>query len=146
MRYWVYLVAKLAVAGGFLYGLARAVAYALPAPKPYVEGGPWPAAHDFSYTFAMLLFTLFGAGMLRVIIWDQRRRCRTCLRTLRMPIHRGSWTHVLLGAPRTEYICLYGHGTLKVADLQITGPHPPDWEPHEDMWKELFSLEETRGR
>ena len=36
-----------------------------------------------------------------------------------------SWTHVLLGAPRTEYICPYGHGTLKVAELQITGHQYP---------------------
>jgi hypothetical protein len=144
MKYWAYLVAKLATAGALLYGLERAVAYAFPAPRPYVEGGPWPAAHDFSYTLAMLLFTLLAAGILRVIIWDQRRRCRTCLRRLRMPIRRGSWTHVLLGAPSTEYICLYGHGTLKVADLQITGHQSPDWEPHDDMWKELISLEETK--
>ena len=62
---------------------------------------------------------------------------------LRMPILTGSWTHVLFGAPRTEYICPYGHGTLKVAELQITGHQYPDWEPHEDIWKELYSLEES---
>jgi hypothetical protein len=51
---------------------------------------------------------------------------------------------VLLGAPHTEYICPYGHGTLSVAELQITGHQEPDWEPHEDMWKELVSLEESK--
>lgn len=61
-----------------------------------------------------------------------------------MPIQRGLWAHVLLGAPHTEYICPYGHGTLSIADLQITGRQAPDWERHEDMWKELFSLEETK--
>jgi hypothetical protein len=144
MKYWGYLVAKLAVAGGLLFGLERLIASFFPPPTPYVQGGPWPAAHEFSYTFAMLLYTLFAVGVVRAIIWDQRRRCRTCLRRLRMPIQTGSWTHVLLGAPRTEYICLYGHGTLKVAGLQITGHQEPDWEPNQDMWKELFSLEETK--
>ena len=61
-------------------------------------------------------------------------------------VSAGSWPNMLLfGQPRTEYICLYGHGTLKVPEVQITGPHGPDWEPHdEDIWKELESLEETK--
>jgi hypothetical protein len=61
-----------------------------------------------------------------------------------MPIHRGSWNHVLLGAPRTEYICLFGHGTLTVAELQITGMQNPDWEPHQDIWTELYALDESK--
>ena len=36
------------------------------------------------------------------------------------------------------------NGTLKVFELQITGPHPPDWREHEDIWKELFTEEETK--
>jgi len=144
MKYWAYLAAKLIAAGGLLYALERLIDYALPEPTPFIEGGPWPAHHIFMHTFAMLFFTLFAVGLLRMIIWDQRHRCRTCLRRLRMPIQTGSWTHVLLGAPRTEYICLYGHGTLKVDDLQLTGYHQPEWEPHQDMWKELASLEELK--
>jgi hypothetical protein len=61
-----------------------------------------------------------------------------------MPLRTGSWTHVLFGAPRIAYICLYGHGTLTVDELQISGQQMRDWEPHEDIWKELFSLEETK--
>lgn len=145
MKYWAYLVAKLAVAGAFLYGMGRLINFMFPAPTPFLQGGPWwQGQHDIVYTFALLAQTLLGAGLLWAIIWDQRYRCRTCLRRLRMPIQTGSWTHILLGAPRTEYICPYGHGTLKVAELQITGHHGPDWQPHEDIWKELLSLEETR--
>ena len=103
-----------------------------------------PFVTDLSYTFIMLVFWLFGAGLLWLIVLDQRYRCRTCLRRLRMPLHTGSWTHVLFGAPKTEYICLYGHGTLKVDELQITGHQNPDWKPNEDIWKELYSLEETK--
>jgi hypothetical protein len=33
---------------------------------------------------------------------------------------------------------------MSVAELQITGRTGPDWQPHDDIWKELFSLEETK--
>ncbi len=144
MRYWAYLIAKLVAAAGVVYGLGIGIEWLLPAPKSYIDGGPFPANHAMPYSLAMMLLTLFAIGLTWLIIWDQRYRCRTCLRRLRMPIQTGSWTHVLLGPPRTEYICIYGHGTLKVAELQITGRQQPDWEPHEDMWKELFSTEDTR--
>ena len=138
MKYWVYLVAKAGVAGAVLYALWRGIE------SLFRERGPYPAVRSLHLTFTMLLFTLVAAGIFWLIAWDQRYRCRTCLRRLRMPIQTGSWNHVLLGAPRTEYICPYGHGTLKVFDLQITGHQEPDWEPHQDMWKELLSLEETK--
>lgn len=145
MKYWSYLVAKVAVAGGFLYGLHWILTLALPTPQTFMYMRPEPFGHDLGYTFAMMIYGLVAVGVGWTIIWDQRYRCRACLRRLRMPIQTGSWNHILLGAPRTEYICLYGHGTLKVSELQITGHQEPDWEPHEDMWKELFSLEETKN-
>ena len=38
-----------------------------------------------------------------------------------MPIETGSWTNSFLrGRPRLEYICIYGHGTLKVPEEQVT--------------------------
>jgi hypothetical protein len=144
MRYWAYLIAKLALATGIVFGFGWLISRILPAPPAFVDGGPFPAHHDLIYSIAMLFQALLAIGLTWLVIWDQRYRCRTCLRRLRMPIQTGSWTHVLLGAPRTEYICTYGHGTLKVAELQITGHQEPDWEPHEDMWKELFSTEDTR--
>jgi len=94
----------------------------------------------------MMLFFFFCAGLIYLIVWDQRYRCRTCLRWLRMPIIRGSWPNMLLfGQPRIEYICIYGHGTLKVPEVQITGANSSDWEPHDaDIWKELEALEAGR--
>ena len=145
MRYWAYLVAKLVAAAGILWGTRRLMTAVMPAPETFMymrEGDPFVT--DLGYTFIMLVFWLFGAGLLWLIVLDQRYRCRACLRRLRMPVHTGSWTHVLFGAPKTEYICLYGHGTLKVDELQITGHQNPDWEPNEDIWKELYSLEETK--
>src|SRR5579871_7010772 len=144
MKYWAFLVAKLAAAVGILCGLGWTIGRTFPTPDTFMYVRPDPFAHDLTYTFVMLLYTLFAVGVVWLVLRDQRYRCRTCLRRLRMPIQTGSWNHVLLGAPRTEYICPYGHGTLKVAELQITGRQEPDWQPHEDIWKELFSLEETK--
>ena len=141
MKYWGYLVAKLAVAAGVMYPAWLLLVWLFPVRR--WEDGPNPITGDLHRMIAMLVYSLAASGIIWLIVWDQRYRCRTCLRRLRMPIQRGSWTHVLLGAPRTEYICPYGHGTLIVAELQITGRQEPDWEAHEDMWKELMSLEES---
>jgi hypothetical protein len=75
-------------------------------------------------------------------ILDQRYRCRVCARRLRMPVASGSWGQMLeFGRPRIEYICPYGHGTLRVAQIQICGLEPAQWERHGDMWEELASAE-----
>ncbi len=152
MKYWGYLAAKLAAGAGIALGVLWIIQASYPKPRPFLFGRgaaavkvrPEPFAHDLYYTFTMLGYFLFCLGLLYLIILDQRYRCRTCLRRLRMPIATGSWTHVLLGPPRTEYICPYGHGTLRVADLHVSGANPSDWQPHEDMWKELISLEDSK--
>jgi hypothetical protein len=47
---------------------------------------------------------------------------------------------LLFGQPRTEYICIYGHGTLKIPEVELTGSKRPDWQKHDDdIWKELES-------
>jgi hypothetical protein len=138
VRYWGFLIAKLAAAGAPLWVLWSAIRWGFRRESNF--------AHDLGYTMAMMFFFLACAGVLYLIVWDQRYRCRTCLRRLRMPVAAGSWPNMLLfGQPRTEYICLYGHGTLKVPEVQINGPNSPDWEPHdEDIWKELESLEASK--
>lgn len=146
MKYWGYLIAKILVALAVLGAIEHGISLLFPPLKPFSQGGPNPVRRDLLYTSTMLIFWLFTMGLGWLISFDQRYRCRTCLRKLRMPIQTGSWNHVLLGAPRTEYICPYGHGTLKVSDLQITGHQSPDWQPHEDIWKELFSLPGTGGK
>ncbi|MGH9663757.1 MAG: hypothetical protein ACRD9L_04970 [Bryobacteraceae bacterium] len=144
MRYWGYLAGKVAVVFAISEGVRWMIgnAYAFLTVQPELRQEPF--THDLTYTFVMLLYSLFCAGLLYAVVWDQRYRCRTCLRRLRMPIERGSWTHLLLSPPRTEYICPYGHGTLNVPEVQITGRQEPDWQPHEDIWTELCHLEETK--
>jgi len=137
MRYWGYLAGKLAAATLVIYLTGRALAAALPDAPPMLQYARHRFGADLSYTIVLFAFGVLSAGVLWTICIDHRYRCRTCLRRLRMPIATGSWTHVLLSRPRTEYICPYGHGTLKVEELQITGHAEPDWQPNEDIWKEL---------
>jgi hypothetical protein len=144
MRYWGYLAAKLALVGVFVLGLRLAVSY-LPPPEPILTVVHEPFGHNLGYTFLMMLLWLVTTGLVWLAIRDQRYRCRTCARRLRMPIVTGSWTYLLqMGRPRTEYICPFGHGTLRVEELQITGTSQPDWQPHEDIWKELLALDESK--
>ncbi len=144
MKYWSYLAAKLLVVAGIIYGLLWAIGKLVPAPIPSRFGPQQPFLHDMRITFAVLAVWLVGVGLLYLAIWDQRRRCRTCLRRLIMPIATGSWGNMLrLGRPRTEWICRYGHGTLRISNLQITGSELPDWEPHHDIWQELESYDHS---
>ena len=145
MKYWGYLALKLLVGAVSCAAIGIVIQPWLPKVGMSLRGaGTDPFVHDLTYTLVMLAYFLFCLGVAYLIVRDQRLRCRTCLRKLRMPIAKGSWTHVLLGPPRTEYICPYGHGTLGVPELQVGGPYPTDWQPHEDMWKELFSVEEKK--
>ncbi len=145
MRYWGFLLAKLAGAALLIWGAWLAIALCFPHRIYFKEYELTPFTHDLGYTAAMMVYFSFCVGLLYVVIWDQRYRCRTCLRRLRMPVTAGSWPNMLLiGQPRLEYICFYGHGTLKVPEVQITGGKSSDWEPHEDMWTELESIEAGR--
>jgi hypothetical protein len=149
MKYWLYLSAKLLASLGVVFALQKLLILAYPTPPPpLAKYGPPPPLflHDLLFTFLTLGVWLMGAGLLALTIWDQRRRCRSCLRPLIMPIARGSWGNmVIFGRPQTEWICPFGHGTLSIEELQITGRQRPDWQPHDDnIWKELESLHQAR--
>jgi hypothetical protein len=149
MKYWLYFLAKLLLTAGAVMGLEVVlILITPPLPKPLPRFGPTPPLflNDMLFTFATLGVGLVGAGLVALTIWDQRRRCRTCLRKLIMPIQRGSWGNmVIFGRPQTEWICPFGHGTLSIEELQITGRQLPDWQPHDDnIWKELESFEQAQ--
>ena len=147
VKYWAYLAAKILLGLGLWLALQQALyLYPLPPPLPpelAAKFGKPPALflHDMLFTFLVMAHYMAGAAIIYGIIWDQKRRCRTCLRKLIMPISTGSWSNmVTFGRPRTEWICSYGHGTLSIDELQITGRQAPDWQPHdENIWKELES-------
>jgi hypothetical protein len=140
MRYWSYLAGKLGAAAAGLYGLL------------WLINGIWPVERNppdlaplrdgpklLAYNLLLLGWCVVVVGIVTLIVTDQRRRCRTCLRRLRMPVETGSWGRMLLfGRPRIEYICPYGHGTLKEDELQIYGSETPEWTRNSsDPWEEL---------
>ena len=133
MKYWAYLATKLAVAGVVLYALWHLLVLLLPT-FDTVRAEPF-----ISYLCTVILFPLLCFTVLVLIVRDQFLRCRTCGRRMRLPLEKGSFSHLLLrGRPRLEYICIYGHGTLKVPEERITGSGASDWQPHsDDIWKEL---------
>ena len=145
MKYWAYFVAKLMAAGLLIFVVQSAIRWSFPQRITIFHTQQRLFAHDLSYTMVMMLFFLFCSGLMYAVIWDQRYRCRTCLRRLRMPVAAGSWPNMfLIGQPRMEYICIYGHGTLKVPEVDLTGSKSPNWESHDEIWAELESLEAGR--
>jgi len=150
MKYWAYFIGKVAVAGGPLYGLLALIAAWFP-PRPKNA----PALYSLQNgneailcNLALMVWFLLCVGAVYLIIWDQRHRCRVCLSRLRMPVETGSWSQMLqLGRPRVEYICPYGHGTLKQDELQISGLETPEWNPRsEDLWEELCAASKEANR
>ena len=139
MRYWAYFAAKVVVAAAALWGLLVLLSSLFPpeGTDPYSPLGM--GGVKLLLNFVFLLWFLLCAGVFYLIVRDQRYRCRVCLRRLRMPIETGSWGKMLqFGRPRIEYICPYGHGTLKADELQISGLASPEWTPHsDDIWDEL---------
>ncbi len=144
MKYRALLGAKL-VAAGLLFGFVWVGLHALRGePVAFKHLRLPPFGHDLSFTALVWAAWLVCAGVLWLLILDHRYRCRTCLRRLRMPVATGSWNDSLRGGvPRTEYICPYGHGTLRVTELQITGLQPAHWQPSRTMWEELEHLEDA---
>lgn len=130
MKWWALLAAK----GMVLIGLHVALILWVNGffPKAYM-------GKDLGYTFAlmgvdMFVFVLgYGAWM------DQKYRCRTCLKRLRMPVERGNWGHATLFAPpQLEWICPYGHGTMKQEEIQLSGARADEWLKNDDNFWRAF--------
>ena len=137
MRYWAYLAGKIGLCAAFMYGLLRWL-NTWPVPPRFHNYALGRFGYDLPYTMLAGLWLLSCCGLLYLCVWDQRYRCRVCLRRLRMPVETGSWGGMLLlGRPRIEYICPYGHGTLTMAEMQISGLENPEWNPRGEMWDEL---------
>ena len=139
MRYWAYFAAKLVAVAATFYGLLALLNWCWPPEPRFFTYVPPRFGYNLGYTLTVLILFLLFTGAMYFVIWDQRYRCRVCLRQLRMPVETGSWSRMLqFGRPRIEYICPYGHGTLREEELQISGLENPEWTPHsDDMWEEL---------
>jgi hypothetical protein len=136
VRYWGFLFAKFVIAGTIMGTLV------------WILNGLWSgtARHPhfrydtvyLGYLISFGIVYMIGVGLFYLCILDQRYRCRVCLRRLRMPVETGSWSKMLqFGRPKMEYICVYGHGTLNIPELHLTGTDTTEWTKHADYWAEL---------
>ena len=159
MRYWAFLAAKLAAAGVVFYGLLVLLDRVIPPATVYNVSPGEKDIHKLLAPLddgglrlwswvALLGWFLLATVAVYFIFRDQRYRCRVCLRRLRMPVETGSWGQMLqLGRPRVEYICPYGHGTLKADEVQISGLATPEWTQQSgDMWEDLYASSREDGR
>lgn len=141
LRYWGFLLLKFAGAFvGSVFALWFLNLFWAPKTKLFhLAMGEF--SFDLLYTFLVGIWIQLSFGLFYLAIWDQRYRCRTCLRRLCMPVETGSWGAYMLqlGRPKIEYICPYGHGRLNVEELQITGKAAPEWKEQGDFWEELYA-------
>lgn len=145
MKYWSYFAAKLAAAAGILWAGWKALNFLLPPPESFLRHKVSRFPQDLQWTGAILGLWLLGVGLVFLILWDQRQRCRTCLRRLMMPVNRGNWSKAaLFSPPEVERICPYGHGTLAEPDVHLTAAPTTSWKEHEDIWKELEQIEDRK--
>jgi hypothetical protein len=142
MKYWGYFTAKMLAIAGLLRMVWLAMNWLLPEPQTFLFHRVNRFPQDLPWTTALLAYWLLSIGLIGVAILDQRRRCRVCLRRLRMPVHRGFWSYAsIFSPPEMESICPYGHGTLVVPETHLAGDEKPAWKEHEDIWTELENLE-----
>ncbi len=85
------------------------------------------------------LFLIGCMGALSWSIYDQRRRCRVCLRRLGMAAHVGCPGCLLLNWAGTELVCIEGHGMLHVPEMLSSWRQAEQWTALDDSWLELFA-------
>ena len=127
-KYWSFLAAKLLL-------------LTLLAPLAWVELESFLRAHTAAGWVRVALttastLTFFGAFGC-CVIWvfaDQRHRCPDCLGRLALPVTIGSWASVF-NPVTTEFICHEGHGSLSVAENEMSGDDR--WIKLDASWREL---------
>ena len=148
MRYWAYCAAKLVAAGASLYGLLWFLSWVWPpAPKLFTYIPP-RFGYDLGFTLAVLVWFLLCSGTFYLIIWDQRHRCRVCLRRLRMlrgDRVRGAGCFNLAGRASSTFV-LTATEPLREDEFQISGLANPEWTRHsDDLWEELCASSKDSG-
>lgn len=146
MRYWAYFLAKLALLAVLLRQAWLFVYRLFPEPETFLRYKLPRFPYDLQWTAAMLFFFLASVGLLYLVVWDQKRRCRVCLRRLRMPVEKGHWGMATLLSPvHSESICPYGHGTLAEPEVHTTSTQAVEWRGHsEDIWRELEAIDKRK--
>jgi hypothetical protein len=127
-KYWAFLGAKLLLISLLL-------------PLAWIELGGFARAHippgglrvALATVSTLSFFGAFGCS----VIWafaDQRQRCPDCLGYLALPVTIGSWASVF-NPVTTEMICDEGHGSLTVAENEMSGDDR--WVKLDASWKEF---------
>jgi len=140
-KYWGFFAAKAAGAAVLVWALWQGLNLWMPEPEYFLKHRVNRFAQDLPWTAAFLGLWLLGVGLAYLVVWDQKQRCRVCLRWLRMPVNHGRWDRAaLFSPPETQRICPYGHGTLATPEAHVAAAQAPVWIEHEDIWKELETL------
>lgn len=141
VRYWGLLVLKLLAGESLVAALLAWINLFYRPRTPLLHVNLYQFGYDLGYTTIVGGLFLVAYLVIYFAVRDQQYRCRVCLRRMRMPVARGSWSMMLqFGRPQMEYICPYGHGKLDVSELQITGTQNPEWTRHGDLWEELLGV------
>jgi hypothetical protein len=127
-RYWAFLAGK-ALAVAILFPLLWVEAGT--AIRGLLTGG-WRILSGVISVVVLVIAT--GRAMIWCVA-DQRRRCRTCLRRLVLPVSVGSYAS-LFEPSATEMLCEQGHGALSLSDTETDVQDR--WTRLDDSWKALF--------
>lgn len=77
---------------------------------------------------SMWVFLVLAIGALSWAVYDQRRRCRVCLRRLGLSVHVGCPGYTLLDCwAATELVCAQGHGMLYMPDTEASWMEGDQW-------------------
>ena len=86
------------------------------------------AVQPMSNVISMWVFLVLAIGALSWAVYDQRRRCRVCLRRLGLSVHVGCPGYTLLDCwAATELVCARGHGMLYMPDSEASWLEGDQW-------------------
>ncbi len=86
------------------------------------------AVQPMSNVVSMWVFLVLAIGALSWAIYDQRRRCRVCLRRLGFSVQVGCPGYTLLDCwAATELVCARGHGMLYMPESEASWLEGDQW-------------------
>ncbi|WP_031500282.1 hypothetical protein [Bryobacter aggregatus] len=130
MKWWSLLGAKLAFLAAIHLLLIAWINWRIPDGVIGIHLG---------YSFAVLAADM-SVFVLGYFLWlDQKYRCRNCASRLRMPVAIGNWSGAtIFSPPKMEWICPFGHGTMRHHEAPLSRNEPDQWQRNEgDFWKEF---------
>lgn len=128
MRWWLLLAVRLTVLLALHLVLIVLIGRMIPGASLGLHLG---------YSFAVLAADM-AVFVIGYFLWrDQRLRCRNCATRLRMPVAIGYWSKATLFAPpQLEWICPFGHGSMRQSEVQLSGTQLDQWVKNDaDFWK-----------